>query len=85
MTKYLDKGKVEKAFKRAARTAVSGSRDARSGRSAAEEGGGRTALAWEKSPPAAVDGRTEALVGRLPPHAPTYHHGLFLRSISPCR
>ena len=32
MTKYLDKGKVEKAFKRAARTAVSGSRDARSGR-----------------------------------------------------
>jgi hypothetical protein len=32
MSKYLDKTKVERAFKVAARTAVSGSRDARSGR-----------------------------------------------------
>jgi hypothetical protein len=32
MSKYLDKGKVEQAFKRAARTAASGNRDARSGR-----------------------------------------------------
>jgi hypothetical protein len=32
MSKYLDKSKVEQAFKRAARTAVSGNRDARAGR-----------------------------------------------------
>ena len=32
MSKYLDRSKVEQAFKRAARTAVSGSRNARSGR-----------------------------------------------------
>jgi hypothetical protein len=32
MSKYLDKGKIEQAFKVAARAAVSGSRDARSGR-----------------------------------------------------
>ena len=32
MSKYLDKAKVERAFKVAARRAVSGSRDARSGR-----------------------------------------------------
>ena len=31
MSKYLDKSKVEQAFKRAARTAVSGDREARSG------------------------------------------------------
>jgi hypothetical protein len=32
MSKYLDRTKVEQAFKRAARTAASGNRDARSGR-----------------------------------------------------
>jgi hypothetical protein len=32
MSKYLDRNKVEQAFKRAARTAASGSRDARAGR-----------------------------------------------------
>jgi hypothetical protein len=32
MSKHLDKSKVERAFKVAARTAVSGSRDARSGK-----------------------------------------------------
>jgi len=32
MSKYLDKSKVEQAFKRAARTAVSGDKDARSGK-----------------------------------------------------
>jgi hypothetical protein len=32
MSKYLDRSKVEQAFKRAARAAVSGSRDARAGR-----------------------------------------------------
>ncbi len=32
MSKHLDRSKVEQAFKRAARAAVSGSRDARAGR-----------------------------------------------------
>ncbi len=32
MSKHLDKGKVERAFKLAARTVLSGSKDARSGK-----------------------------------------------------
>jgi hypothetical protein len=50
MSKYLDKSKVEQAFKRAARTAISGGRDARAGRFMAARGKPRSEALASKAP-----------------------------------
>lgn len=50
MRKYLDKSKVEQAFKRAARAAVSGSRDTRSGRFVAQRNNPKVGTITDKAP-----------------------------------
>jgi hypothetical protein len=50
MAKYLDKSKVEQAFKRAARTATSSDRDARAGRFVTERGKSKVGATSEKAP-----------------------------------